>query len=123
MNDITPPAHLLLDGQQSDPGVVTGSTNDVTLRYHVSSSCGQSVGGALVYTTAVPFNQWSIPAEAATGSDGWVSVTMHRLKGFPVGPHQQLIALFARARKSGESLLGGISTRRLFSVRVNLQAG
>ena len=120
VNDITPPAHLLLDGQQSNPSVVTGATNDITLRYHVSSSCGQSVVGALVYSTAVPFNQWSIPAEAATGGDGWATVTTHRLKGFPVGPHQQLIALFARARKSGESLLGGISTRRLFSVRVNL---
>jgi hypothetical protein len=118
--DVTSPAHLILDGQQADPSTVTGGTQDVTLRYHVSDSCGQDVRGALVYTTAVPFNQWSIPAETPTGSDGWASMTMHRLSGFPVGPHQQLIALFARARKSGESLLGGISTRRLFSLRVNL---
>jgi len=120
INDVTSPAHLILDGQQADPSTVTGGTQDVTIRYHVSDSCSQNVQGALVYTTAVPFNQWSIPAETQTGSDGWASMTLHRLKGFPVGPHQQLIALFARARKSGESLLGGISTRRLFSLRVNL---
>jgi hypothetical protein len=119
--DISSPAHLILDGQQADPATVTANTQDITIRYHVSSSCGGNVKGALVYTTAVPFNQWSIPAETPTGSDGWASMTMHRLSGFPVGPHQQLIALFARARKSGESLLGGISARRLFSLRVNLR--
>src|SRR5581483_3745182 len=120
VNDVTPPARLILDGQQSNPGVVTGGTTDVVIRYHVSNTCGQTVQGALVYTTAVPFNQWSIPPETPTGADGWAQLTLHRLKGFPVGPHQQLIALFARARKSGESLLAGVSARRLFSVRVNL---
>jgi len=121
IGDISLPAHLILDGQQADPQTVTSNTQDITLRYHVSDSCGHDVRGALVYTTAVPFNQWSIPAETQTGQDGWASMTMHRLSGFPVGPHQQLIALFARARKSGESLLGGVSARRLFSVRVNLK--
>src|SRR5262245_48493930 len=52
--DVTAPARLLLDGQQTDPGTVTRSTGDITVRYHVSNSCGQAVQGALVYTTAVP---------------------------------------------------------------------
>jgi len=122
-SDLTEPAKMILDGQQGTPNVVTSSTTDLTLRYHVSDSCGQNVQGALVYSTAVPFNQWSIPAEVPTGPDGWATMTMHRLKGFPVSSHQQLIALFARARRSGESLLSGLSTRRLFSLPVNLKAG
>lgn len=118
---IGPPARLLLDGIQA-PSIVTGQTRTLVLRFHVSSTCSGSVRGALVYVSAVPFQQFAIPAEAATGADGWVEVHLQRLAGFPVSSRQQLIALFVRARKAGEDPLAGISTRRLFSVRVNLHA-
>ena len=118
--DVGSPARLLIDQQQSNPSVVTGGTSQLVVRYHVSACGGRSVQGALVYATAVPFNQLSIPPEQTTGSDGWASLDFRMLAGFPASPKQQLIAIFARARKSGENLLAGISTRRLFSVRVNL---
>jgi hypothetical protein len=120
VSDVKAPARLTLDAQQAQPTVVTRGTQQITLRYHVSDTCGQSVVGALVYVTAVPFGQLSIPPEQPTGSDGWAELNLRTLAGFPVSRHQQLIALFVRARKSGESLLAGISTRRLFSLRVNL---
>jgi hypothetical protein len=121
VNDVKSPARLLLDGQTGEPSVVNAGTSDIVLRYHVSACGGRPVQGALVYTTAVPFNQWSIPNEQPTGQDGWTELRLHQLRGFPVSPNQQLIALFARARKQGEPLLTGISTRRLFSLRVNLR--
>jgi hypothetical protein len=119
--NVTPPARLLIDSQQSSPSVVHGGTGQtIVLRYHVSACGGRSVQGALVYATAVPFAQLSIPGEQATGSDGFAELSFRTLAGFPASAHQQLLAIFVRARKSGEDLLGGISTRRLFSVPVSL---
>ena len=116
--NLSSPARLLIDQQQTSPSVVNRGSRQLIVRYHVSACKGRSVQGALVYATAVPFNQLSIPPEQTTGSDGWAELNFQMLAGFPVSSNQQLIAIFARARKSGEDLLGGISTRRLFSVQV-----
>jgi hypothetical protein len=120
VSTVAPPARLLIDGQAVSPSVITRTTTDVTVRFHVSACTGRSVSGALVYATAVPFSQFSIPAETPTGSDGWATMTMHQGQFFPASSRQQLLAVFVRARKSGESLLGGISTRRLVSFPVHL---
>ena len=120
INSIKSPARLLIDRQQTSPSVVHGGTGQLIVRYHVTACGGRSVQGALVYATAVPFNQLSIPPERTTNSSGWAELDFRMLAGFPVSSKQQLIAIFARARKPGENVLGGISTRRLFSVPVNL---
>jgi hypothetical protein len=82
---------------------------------------GKPVQGALLYGAAVPFNQFSVPAEQPTGADGSAQLTMSRLRGFPAARQQQLLVVFARARKPGENVLGGISTRRLVSFQVDLR--
>ena len=75
--------------------------------------------GALVYSTIVPYNQFAIPPEERTNADGIAELDFRVLSSFPLSPKQGLLMFFARARKSGENLLGGISTRRLFSIHVN----
>lgn len=119
---IAAPARLTVDGQQASPTVIPRTVSDVTLRFHVSACGGRSVQGALVYVTAVPFEQFNVPAEVTTGSDGWAAVTLHRASRFPASPRQQLLAVFVRARKTGENALGGISSRRLVSFPVNLHS-
>jgi hypothetical protein len=114
------PARLLIDAQQSNPSVVHAGSQQIIVRYHVSACGGRSVQGALVYATATPYNQLSSPGEQTTSSNGFAELSFHTLAGFPVSQHQQLLAMFVRARKSGENLLGGISTRRLFSIPVSL---
>jgi hypothetical protein len=116
---VAPPERLLVDGQAIQPPVVGRSTSQITLRFHVTCR-GKAVQGALVYATAVPFNQFSIPAEAQTGADGWAQLSMGKLRGFPAAQQQQLLTVFVRARKGGEDPLGGVSTRRLVSFPVNL---
>jgi hypothetical protein len=120
--NITAPAGLILDTLQSDPQVVGNSTQTLVVKFHVTSTCGGPVQGALVYATATPFNQFAIPPEVPTGADGWAVLTFTRLSGFPVSSKQQLLAMFVRARKPGENLLVGIAARRLVSLRVNLHS-
>ncbi len=116
---VAPPARLLIDGQSISPSPVGGSTQNLTVRFHVSACGGRAVQGALVYGAAVPFQQFS-EEEQATGADGWATLTLNRQSGYPASSRQQLLVFFARARKPGENLLGGISTRRLVSFPVNL---
>jgi predicted actin-binding protein len=120
VTDVSPPARLLIDKQQISPNPVTRSTQTIVMRFHVSACSGRPVTGALVYQTATPYSQFSID-EVPTGADGWATLTAHRLAHFPAASHQQLLVVFVRARKSGEDLLGGISTRRLVSFPVNLR--
>jgi hypothetical protein len=114
------PDRLNIDTQSISPTVVGRSTGSVTVRFRVACK-GKPVQGALVLAEAVPFNQFSSPAEATTGADGWATVTMSRDRGFPAARSQELLVVFARARKAGEDVLGGVSTRRLVSFPVDLR--
>jgi hypothetical protein len=114
------PERLNIDGQSISPAVVGRSSQSITIRAHVSCR-GKSVQGALVLAEVVPFNQFNSPGEATTGADGWAQVTLTQLSGFPAARQQQLLVAFLRARKAGEDVLGGVSTRRLISFPVDLR--
>jgi hypothetical protein len=113
-------ASLLISDFKTNPSTILGSTHTFTLRVRVGSTCGPFVSGAIVYATAVPYNQFTIPPEASTDSNGYVTLTFDRLSGYPATSKQTSLVFFIRARKDGEDILAGISNRRLVSVPVNL---
>jgi hypothetical protein len=118
ITQLTPPARLLVDRFQVQPNPVPRSVGALTVRFRVTACGGRLVAGALVYTTAVPYNQFAIQPEAQTGGDGFAVLRMPRLKGFPAANNQTLLVMFVRARKGGEPALAGISSRRLISFRL-----
>jgi hypothetical protein len=124
VKDVSLPARLLINSVSSTPSVIGKSIQSFTLKVLVGDTCSpsQTVQGALVYVTAVPYGMFNVPAEVSTDSSGIATVTMDRLKGFPVSSKQSLLVLFIRARKDGENLLAGISVRRLVSLTVNQKA-
>ncbi len=120
VNDVAPPARLVIDQQALTPGIVTPGARTIQLRVRVTACSGRPVQGALVYGAGIPYNQYSIPPEATTGTDGYATLEMNQLSGFPAARRQELLVMFLRARKTGDPLTGGISTRLLVSFRVAL---
>ena len=118
ITQVAPPARLLVDAFQASPNPIPRSVGALTVGFRVSACGGRPVAGALVYATAVPYNQFAIPPEAQTGVDGVALLRMERLKKFPAANNQTLLVMFVRARKGGEPVLAGISTRRLISFRL-----
>jgi hypothetical protein len=115
------PNRLLVDSWTFSPSLVTRSTQSVAMRVHVRDACGRSVGGAQIWTTAIPYNQTNV-ATATTGSDGWATVTLGLLPGFPARPgRQEILATLVRATKPSDSVVAGVSTRRVLRLNVNLR--
>jgi hypothetical protein len=118
IGQVSLPDRLVVDKVQFVPNKVTSRSAPLTLRVHVSEiSNGKAVSGAIVQGMAVPFNRLSSEPEVPTGSDGWATLTYRVLPNFQL-KKGNLVVMFVRARKPGENVLAGVSTRRLISVRV-----
>src|SRR4051794_1523606 len=119
---LKPPQRLLIDRWTFSPSVITRSTGSFTARVHViEANAGCSVGGAMIWSTAIPYNQ-TTTEQTTTGADGWATLTFTMKSGFPANPgRQQILAVLVRATQPGGSSLAGVSTRRVLAERVNLR--
>jgi len=114
--DLSPPARLMIGNESISPSV-TRRTQTIRIHFQITACSGRPVQGAVFFATPIPYNQFK-GAAVTTGADGTVTITEPRQRGFPVSPHQRLLAVFARATKPGEPALAGVSTSRLVAFRV-----
>jgi len=88
-----------------------------TARFHVSDTRGFSIQGALVYAIGLPYSWLRNAPEAVTDASGWATITLQPTAAMPLSRGGALV-LFVRARKPGDNLLAGVSTRRLVQLRI-----
>jgi hypothetical protein len=110
VSQVSLPDRLVIDGVKFSPS--PASTRDpITARFHVSDTRGFSISGALVYALGLPYGWVYGSPEVPTDGTGWATITIHPTRNMPLRPGD--LVVFVRARKSGDSLLAGVSTRRL----------
>jgi len=114
--ELAPPARLQIVAFDVLSGPINEQTTTFTMKVRIGSTCSVNIKGASVYVTAVPYNQFTIPAEELTGDDGTATLVFRRDANFPASNQQQQLTLFVRATKPGEDPLAGVSTRRLVAV-------
>jgi hypothetical protein len=111
---VTEPFRLVLSGLQFTPSVLR-SRAPFTGRFRVTDTRGYVVRDAIVLVTGVPLGWINAPQEITTNVDGYATVQLQpttRLRLVRGGS----MVMFVRARKQGDDLLAGISTRRLVRV-------
>lgn len=109
------PYRLVLSELQFTPTVLR-SRQTFTGRFRVTDNRGYVIRDAIVLVTGVPLGWIFASQEVRTNVDGYAQIQLQpttRLRLVRGGS----MVMFVRARKEGDDLLAGISTRRLVRVR------
>jgi hypothetical protein len=115
ISSVALPSRLVIDQVSFSPNPVRSRNVTITARFRVADTRGFVVRGALVFVRSVPIVT-STPPEQTTLQDGTVTFQMRPRATFPLRRGVN-VQFFVRARKAGESVLAGVSTRRLVQVR------
>jgi hypothetical protein len=115
VTSVDAPARLVIDEVRFSPNPVRTRRGAITARFRVSDTRGFVVRGALVFLRSTPILTMT-PPEQATQVDGTVTFAFFPRAQFPLRTGYN-VQFFVRARKPGENVLAGVSTRRLVQVR------
>ena len=114
-SSVSLPARLIVDAIRFAPNPVRSRQAPIELRVHVVDTRGYVVRDALVFARSTPIVTTGM-ANQPTGQDGWVTLRLSPHADFPVRRGHN-VQFFVRARKAGDDVLAGVSTRRLVQVR------
>jgi hypothetical protein len=114
---VAPPERLNIAQFSFSPNPLRSKNDTITARFRIFDTRGYVVRDALVFVTPLPYGWTTQPAETTTGQDGWAQVQMHANKALP---RKSAIVMFVRARKAGDNILTGVSSRRLVQMLVSI---
>jgi hypothetical protein len=109
------PYRLNLSGLQFAPTVLRSRT-PFTGRFRVTDTRGYAVRDAIVLVTGVPLGWIQATQEVKTNLEGFAQVQLQPTPKLRLVRGGSMV-MFVRARKDGDDLLAGVSTRRLVRVR------
>lgn len=115
VTSVKDPYRLIISGVEFAPTVLR-SRAPFTGRFRVTDNRGYVVRDATVLVTGVPLGWIQQPAEAKTTVDGLVTFQLQPTPFLRLVRSGSMV-MFIRARKEGDNLLAGISSRRLVRVR------
>ena len=116
VTQVSLPDRLVVDNVKFSPNPLR-SRRALVARFHVSDLRGFSVQGALVYALGLPYSWTRNAAEQPTNASGWATIVLQPTRALPLHRGAALV-VFVRARKPGENLLAGVSTRRLVQASI-----
>ncbi len=105
---------LLVSSVKVSPSAIQGRA-PVSITFKITEANKYDVSGALVYVLALPYGWAAKVPEAATGTDGTVTISVAPSVH---APKKGALVLFVRARTPHGSVLAGSSTRRLIQVKI-----
>lgn len=109
------PQRLIVSSLEFSPNPLRSRDDLIRARFRIVDTRGYVVRGALVFAIPLPYGWTTQPPETVSGTDGWAEV---QLRATPQLPKRAAIVMFVRARKPGDNVLAGVSTRRLVQMLV-----
>lgn len=117
VSSVSLPDRLVISAVSFSPTAIRNRTTTMTLKVRVSDTRGRLVSGALVLASGIPFGKVTTMPETQTDSNGIATLTFRPTARLPI-QRNTAVQFFLRARKPGDNVLAGVSSRRLVQVRI-----